>query len=162
MSSNPITSPAANAAPQSRNNAAPALWNPRAAARWSLLFSPIFGAVLQMKNWQALGETEKATQSRNWVFGCVALWVFLIVLVSVLPESGLLDAGVRGSGIGMLVAWYMLSAKPQIAYVEATFGPSYPRRSWAAPFFFTLVPLLLCFVAFVVVIFILASMGPRS
>ena len=34
---------------------APPLWNPGAAMAWSLLFSPIFGAFVHMKNWQALG-----------------------------------------------------------------------------------------------------------
>jgi hypothetical protein len=43
----------------------PALWNPNAAASWSLLFTPIFGSLLHMKNWQAMGNREKAASSKN-------------------------------------------------------------------------------------------------
>jgi hypothetical protein len=46
-------------------DAAPALWNPNAAANWSLLFSPMFGAWLHMKNWAALGEPERAAARRT-------------------------------------------------------------------------------------------------
>ena len=44
---------------------APPLWNPNAAANWSLLFSPAFGAFVHMKNWQALGEPEKAANAKT-------------------------------------------------------------------------------------------------
>jgi len=64
--------------------AAPALWNPAAAASWSLIFSPIFGSWLQMKNWQALGESEKAAKARTWVWVCCAFFTALIVLGAIL------------------------------------------------------------------------------
>ena len=32
------------------------IWNPNAAANWSLIFTPAFGAYIQMLNWQRLGQ----------------------------------------------------------------------------------------------------------
>ena len=43
------------------------LWNPRAAADWSILFTPVFGAWLQARNWKNLNEPDKAAKSMNWV-----------------------------------------------------------------------------------------------
>lgn len=37
------------------NNEKITLWNPNAAVNWSVLFTPIFGAWIQAKNWKALG-----------------------------------------------------------------------------------------------------------
>ena len=37
----------------------PKLWNPEAAGGWSLIFNPVFGSILVLMNWQALGEREK-------------------------------------------------------------------------------------------------------
>jgi len=55
--------------------------------RWSLLFTPAFGAFLQMRNWEALGEPSKAVTSRIWVavtlvvlVGLPSVLVFVITL----------------------------------------------------------------------------------
>ncbi len=48
--------------------AALALWNPDAIASWSLLFTPVFGSYFVMKNWQSIGDTEKARTAQNWLF----------------------------------------------------------------------------------------------
>ena len=42
-----------------------ALWNRSAAARWSLVFTPAFGAFVLMRNWHALGEPERAASARK-------------------------------------------------------------------------------------------------
>jgi curved DNA-binding protein CbpA len=46
-----------------------ALWNPNAAANWSLLFPPVFGAWLHAKNSSALGDESEAKHSTYWVYG---------------------------------------------------------------------------------------------
>jgi hypothetical protein len=38
----------------------PALWNPKAAAYWSLLFSPAFGAFVHARNADAMGRVDEA------------------------------------------------------------------------------------------------------
>ena len=47
-------------------DAAPPLWTPNAAASWSLLFTPAFGAWLHMRNWERLGRPAQARQARYW------------------------------------------------------------------------------------------------
>jgi len=70
---NPYAPPATNVEDVTPLQASPPLWNPRVAVNFSLLFSPVFGAIVQMKNWQALGEAERALKSRNWAIGSLVL-----------------------------------------------------------------------------------------
>lgn len=131
---------------------APALWNPNAAAAWSLLLTPAFGAFLHMKNWQALGEPEKAEASRKWVIGVIVAMFVLTIIAVLLPESKGMDSALRGGGIGLLVGWYISSAKAQVALVLARHGKAYPRRGW-------LVPLLLGLAAIVGFVVALGVLG---
>jgi hypothetical protein len=45
-----------------------AIWNPNAAASWSVLFTPLFGALLHAQNWTVLGEPERARKSMRWAY----------------------------------------------------------------------------------------------
>jgi len=124
----------------------PPLWNPNAAALWSLLFSPIFGALVHMKNWQALGQTERADRSRRWAMG-VAVFLLLLVMASlVLPDSKGVDAMERLLGFVLLIAWYYDSGKPQVTYVLGRYGQTYPRRGWGKPLLYA----VLAFAGFIV------------
>jgi hypothetical protein len=150
MDNNPYAPPRANLdAPGRPGGAAeaPALWNPAAAARWSLLFSPIFGAAIHMKNWQALGEPEKAATSRTWLIACLALSLLLLASAFVLPDSPALDILSRVAGFGMLIAWYVGSAKRQVSYVAERFGTTYPRRGWGMPLLYGTLVYVAIFVA---------------
>lgn len=120
----------------------PALWNPGAAAGWSLLFTPIFGATVQMKNWQALGEPAKAAQSKLWVLGSIVFIALLMVLGNFLPETKAVDYGIRGAGLGLLITWYNLSSRDQESYVAARFGTTYSRRRWGRPLLYTVLGIL--------------------
>ena len=133
---------------------APPLWNPGAAMAWSLLFCPIFGALVHMKNWQALGETEKAASSKTWGIASVAFILAVVLLGIVIPESKGMDLLSRITGLGLLVAWYSASGKHQVSYVKARFGKSYPRRGWLKPIGFALLAVLGLFVAVFVVVFV--------
>ena len=132
-SSNPFAPPTAEVADVSVLEQSPPLWNPNAAAAWSLVFSPIFGAILHMKNWQALGQPEKAAICKNWAIGVVGFIVFLVLFSLFLPESKALDALSRFGGIGILVAWYYNIGKSQQAFVLARYGKTYARKGWAKP-----------------------------
>jgi hypothetical protein len=112
---------------------APALWNPGAAAGWSLLFSPIFGSLVHMKNWQALGDAGRAAQSKNWAIGSLVALLLSLVVAFVLPESPAVDLLMRAVGFGVLVAWYYSAGKEQVMHVKGAFGTTYPRRGWAQP-----------------------------
>jgi len=106
---------------------APALWNPNAAANWSLLFSPVFGAWLHWKNWQRLGEQQRADTARNWL---VAAVVMLLASVGVALAAG---AGARALNFLFLLAWYFSAAKTQAKFVKEHYGDGYPRRGWWQP-----------------------------
>lgn len=124
------TPTAAQAAPQP---APPPLWNPGAAVGWSLLLSPVFGAVLQVKNWQSMGETTKAFDAKLWAVGmAIAIFGVTLALV-VLPQSRLLDALGHVVGLPLLIVWYYASAKAQVTRVAARYGRRYPRRGWGLP-----------------------------
>ena len=148
MEPNPYAAPAA-ALSEAASAPAPALWNPNAAASWSLLFSPAFGAFLQMRNWQALGEEAKAKASWYWVLATIALFVLIMVVAFLLPESHPLNRVADRSGIAILLAWYFTNGREQPKFVAERFGKTYPRRGWAAPIAIGFAAVLAFIVAFV-------------
>jgi hypothetical protein len=111
----------------------PPLWNPNAAANWSLLFSPAFGAFLHMRNWQALGQTNKAASAKVWFVLTLVVLVGLSYASVVMPSAKPLAASVRPVGFLLLLAWYFGSARGQASYVKTHFGNTYPRRGWLKP-----------------------------
>ena len=142
MASNPFAPPKAEVADVlPGRSVAPPLWNPNAAANWSLLFSPVFGAFLHMKNWEALGELAKADASRRWAAIGVVVFVVLALASAFLPERPM-DGVSRAVAIGLLFAWYFSSARQQTAYVKARFGKDYPRRGWLKPLFLAVLAIL--------------------
>jgi hypothetical protein len=112
--------------------ARPTLWNPNAAANWSLLFTPIFGAALHAINWRVLGRPGRATANVVWI---VVTAVFLVInAVSVfLPGAKGVDGAMKFVGLGLLIGWYFTQGKPQAQYVKEELPGGYRKRSWAAP-----------------------------
>jgi len=107
-----------------------AIWNPNAAANWSILFTPAFGAYLHMRNWMALGNPDRAANARKWYYASVfllGLYVFMFVMVK---DSEKADALTRGTGFIFLIAWYFMSAREQARYVKGIYGSDYERRPW--------------------------------
>lgn len=129
---NPFAPPKADVADVGTHLAAPPLWNPNAAAAWSLFLSPLFGAFIHMKNWEAMGEARKAATSRTWAGASLAFLVLAVLSVT-LPDSGKLDLVFQGGGLVLLIAWYYGSGKAQNAFVLARYGHDYPRKGWARP-----------------------------
>lgn len=132
-SPNPYAPPKSEVADVRQINPAPRLWNPNAAANWSLLFSVIFGAVLHMKNWEALGEPEKAASSKRWAVGALIFFVVMTVFSAFTEDEKLADAITKIFAFGLLITWYFLNARAQQRYVIAKFGQDYPRKGWLKP-----------------------------
>ena len=130
----------------------PPLWNPNAAGCWSLIFTPLFGAYLHMKNWQALGELERARKSKNWAIGSLFFLITLVLSSVLLPDTKGIDGLLRLAGFGLVVSWYYSIGKSQQSYIAARFGKKYPRRGWSAPLGAALLGLL----AFMLLIFVVA------
>jgi hypothetical protein len=111
---------------------APPLWNPGAAANWSLLFTVVFGAWLHRENWRALGEPAKAEASRRWMIAAVLVLAVQVLVILFSPTS----RGVALSnflGALMLFVWYWASARGQARLVKERWGRDYPRRPWSRP-----------------------------
>lgn len=136
------------AAPESgldrKSAAAPALWNPNACGLWSLLFTPVFGSFLVMKNWEAIGEEDRASTARVW-FG------LSIVMAIISLFGGLV-------GFIWLIIWYFASQKKQMKYVIATYGDNYPRRSWGKPVLIGLACLMVVWAALVAIFMTAAAL----
>jgi heme/copper-type cytochrome/quinol oxidase subunit 2 len=120
MDANPVNESAAQSLSNQDHGTAPALWNPEAAGGWSLIFTPIFGAILVLKNWQALGAKEKIRGAQLWLIASI-----IMVVVQILVSIPLLFV--------YLVIWYFASAKSQAKYVSEKWGKEYPRKSWLWP-----------------------------
>ena len=110
---------------------APALWNPNAAASWCLLFTPIFGTWLHTKNWEALGQPDRARNSRNWFIASIVVLLGTMFASVVIPRGG--EGIGRVVGFGFLIAWYYAAGKPQVGYIKARYGDDYPRKPWLLP-----------------------------
>ncbi len=146
MSDNPFAPPTAPLRDVAESpEAAPPLWNPNAAAGWSLLFSPAFGAFLQMRNWQRLGHPDRAQTSLFWFIGMLLVPLALGVADLVQPDSRTLDRLTRPLGIVLLLAWYFGHGLQQVNYVKTRFRGDYPRRGWGVPILVALGATAACF-----------------
>lgn len=143
----------------------PAIWNPNAAANWSLLFSPAFGAYLNMLNWRALGETERAASSRAWFYTSLGFLGFY-VLIALVVGNAVSDGISRLVSLVFLLSWYFASGRPQARYVKERYGKDYVRKSWGKPLAYAvggfMVFLLASFVVGVVGAFIAIATSSSS
>lgn len=144
--------PLTEAAAEDYIESQPALWNPNAAGCWSLVFTPLFGAYLHMKNWETLGDLEKSKKSKNWVIGSLVFLIAVVLSSVFLPETKGVEAFARLSGFVLIVSWYYSIGKIQQSYVTARFGNNYARRGWSKPLFAALLAVL----AFFLLIFLIA------
>lgn len=127
---------------------APALWNPNAAACWSLLFSPIFGAALHMFNARAMGDAELEKLNKGFMWGTLAVLVIAILLA--------IFSGIKANfvGIAALGAWYGAVGRKQVALVKERYGSNYPRRSWGKPILFGILGIVALYVCIFILLFI--------
>ncbi len=105
-----------------------AIWNPNAAANWSLLFSPLFGSYIHALNWRTLGEESRAKSAMIWFY-------VMLVLIIVTSVAGIAQGNSNPGGIGfvLLLVWYFFAARVQMKYVKEKFGTDYARSSWSKP-----------------------------
>jgi len=121
----------------------PQLWNPNAAANWSLLFSPAFGAWIHAKNWRTLNCHDKAQASMVWVY----LGLALLVVAIFVP-----DRAARSISIAFLFGWYFNSAREQAKYVKSEFEGTYRKRGWGKPLGLALLALIAYVLVLIVVL----------
>jgi len=105
-----------------------ALWNPTAAANWSLIFTPAFGSYLQMLNWQTPGEKERAATARTWFY--VSLGMLGVYVLIRLITGNRSYAAAQPLLLVYLFVWYFASGRSQAKYVKERFGSTYAKNGW--------------------------------
>ena len=135
---------------------APALWNPNAAALWSLLFLPVFGATLHMLNARAMGDKDQIRQSK-WAL------IILLVIFLLLPLVALFFNPKNNTfGLILLLGWYFAIGRRQVEAVKQQYGSNYPRKSWLKPLALAVLGVAVYLAYAVVVAFLIASIFPEA
>ncbi|WP_335956452.1 zinc ribbon domain-containing protein [Acinetobacter bereziniae] len=110
------------------------LWNPNAAANWSLLFTPVFGSYLQMKNWQALGNIKEAEKAKYWILITVFMVFFINFGASWMDaEPAKFSNDSKNWGLLYIIIWYFAYARKQPKYVKENLNDQYSKKSWLLP-----------------------------
>ena len=156
---NPYSAPHTDFASTPSADATPALWNPSVAAALGFFLTPVFGALINMKNWQAMGEPAKARESKLWAIGTVAFTIAMIVLAFFLPENNAINWLFKGAGLGFFVAWYMTSCKDQKDVITYRYGTDFTKRGWTVPVLCAVGVYIALVVAFVLVIMVFVGVN---
>ncbi|MFM2067750.1 MAG: hypothetical protein RLZZ584_2659 [Pseudomonadota bacterium] len=109
------------------------LWNPNAAALLSLVFTPVFGAVLHCCNAVALGDTRLRRVAWMWLglaLAFTASGLYLVSLGQLRPTSGL-SASALLSGYTMV--WYAFAGYKQSRLVARLGQANWQPRSLLLP-----------------------------
>lgn len=107
------------------SQALPEMWNPSAAVNWSIVFTPVFGSWLQMKNWEQLGHSDEAKRCKFWLILSL-LYTCIIPFIEIpRPFSNI-------GPICLLVPWYIFSGKFQMDYFKKA-QVEYTKKSWVKP-----------------------------
>jgi len=160
VATNPYAPPAANVEDVTDAAYAPPIWNPNAAANWSLIFSPVFGAFLHMRNWQALDEPKRAATAKGWLVASVVMLVVYLWLALSLSDSKSADAATRMVAFAYLLVWYFAAARSQSTYFKERFGKDYPHKGWGKPLLVAVAGLVGYIVLAAVVGYIVAVVRP--
>lgn len=150
MSLNPFAPPESDLTTMSIEKQAPPLWNANAAACWSLLFSPAFGAYLHMRNWQALGDDSKAAAAKTWMIVSIVMMLAAAMLAVLFARAKGVSAAVNIFGLGLLISWYVVGARAQVADIKERFGDNYPRKGWGKPLGVAALAIIAYFVAMII------------
>jgi hypothetical protein len=106
------------------------IWNPAAAAHWSLLFTPAFGAFIHMRNWQALDQPERAQSARRWFHASLGVLMLQILTSALNARLRTEPMLLHPVGLLFLLVWYFAAARQQTLLVKARFGGGYRRKRW--------------------------------
>jgi hypothetical protein len=154
MNVDPYAAPEARLADTVPGTGVPVLWNPAAAAAWSLLFSPAFGAMLHMLNWRALGNAEKEAAAKSWFIASLVVFAMFTVCALMLPQGGAFDVKIHAVGLGYLLVWYLSTGRVQVRFVKARYGSEYQRKAWRKPLAVALSAVLAYLIAILAMAFV--------
>lgn len=150
MSTNIYSAPAASLDQAIDPNVSPVIWNPTVIVVWGFLLSPIFGAFLQMRNWEALGEPDRLLESKRWVIASL-LFTVGISAVDLLTQSNMVVLFTRVLWFTWFFWWYVASARHQSQYVLSALPTGYTKRGWLMPLVIGIACYCLMFIAFIAI-----------
>ncbi len=136
------------------NNTKIKLWNTKVAINWSIIFSPIFGALIVANNWKKLDQLDEVKKAMKWVYGTLIFFV-IYGLVTQIGYQLVLEAHSDLTGkvfnwravkeimiliklcffflyVIFLIAWSRLSAFKQINYIKEK-NIIFDKKGWGMP-----------------------------
>lgn len=111
-------------------------YNPVTAVYLSFLLTPVLGTYFHQKNWSSLGQAEKASRGKVWLF---VSSIFLVIYLILWSEAD--HATAFWIHIGYCVSWYLFYAKDQIKYFEENFKEGYTKKSQVIKALLCVIPL---------------------
>jgi hypothetical protein len=109
------------------------LWNPTIAAGLSLIFTPVFGALLHCMNAEALGDARLCRIAWMWLLLALAFTasgLYLVSLGDITPVSSFAASALLG---GYTVIWYSFAANKQTRLVNRLGRLLWRPRSFTLP-----------------------------
>lgn len=122
-----------------------ALWNPSAAVNWSVLISPVFGALLVSWNYKSLGMALEAKKALIWTYIAAGLGAIVLLSRLFLFEDPIFSGSNSPGlffflffGMGLfyflfLIIWYIVVARKQMKYVKKQLNNQYTKKPWGKP-----------------------------
>lgn len=106
----------------------PALFNPYVVCFAAVLFTPIFGAALQARNWIELGDKNEAAASRFWVRSTIWLLIVFVVMQTLFRNEPVMNWMPPYFLAAMWLAWMATSGWKQLRFIRDNIGKNYEPR----------------------------------
>ena len=124
--SSPRTAPRTSGRNRTVSQEPPRLFEPKWVCAASLLFTPIYGGLLQARNWDSLGNPDEARASRHWVRMSIWLVVLYFVMQVLFRNEPVMTYAGPYFLFVLWAAWMLTSGMRQLRYVK-TQVPEYER-----------------------------------
>lgn len=110
------------------------VWNPDVAAALSIVFTPVFGAVIHAINWSRLGQESRARAAWGWAAAIAAVTVVAVAYAAFETRDPRAAAATLRLVLAVsLVWWYFGAARAQSKFVVIELKGKYERASWFTP-----------------------------
>ncbi|MEJ2453489.1 MAG: hypothetical protein P8103_04965 [Candidatus Thiodiazotropha sp.] len=84
-----------------------------------MFFTPVFGSILLLRDWQAIGDNDQV--KLGWIWLAVSLCVVIVTMF------------VGKYGLVYLIVWYFAWQKRQTEYITEKWRKDIPRKGWILP-----------------------------
>lgn len=106
----------------------PKLYNPKLVCAAALLFTPLFGAALQARNWSELGRPDNAAASRMWIRSTVWLIILYLAVQTIFRNEPVMQWLGPYFLVVLWGAWMLTSGWQQLVEVNRTVGRNYDPK----------------------------------